>query len=117
MSSEIFLILIMRRDFIINLLRNLHITYVLFLSDFNKTVISRLICEKSSDFRFHEGPSSESGIVPCGQKERETDGRTDMKKLIVAFSNFVKGPKNPFFNINSRYENKLFKNSIIVHHP
>jgi hypothetical protein len=34
--------------------------------------------------KFHENPSSGSRVVPCGQ----TDGRTDMKKLIVAFRKF-----------------------------
>ena len=39
----------------------------------------------------HENPSIESRVVPCGQ----TDGRTDMTKLIVDFCNFAKAPKNP----------------------
>jgi len=28
-----------------------------------------------------------------------TDGRTDMIKLIVAFGNFPKGPKNVYLNV------------------
>jgi hypothetical protein len=45
--------------------------------------------EKYSDIKFHENPSSGSRVVPC----RQTDGRTDMMKLIVTFRNFVKVPK------------------------
>ena len=29
--------------------------------------------EKSSDIKFHENPSSGSRVVPCGQKDGETD--------------------------------------------
>jgi len=36
---------------------------------------------------FHENPSSESRVVPCGQTEAI---RTDMTKLIVPFRNFAK---------------------------
>jgi len=37
-----------------------------------------------------KNPSIGSRVVPCGQ----TDGRTDMTKLLVAFINFVKASKN-----------------------
>jgi hypothetical protein len=40
--------------------------------------------------KFHENPSSESRVVPCGR----TDERTDTTKLIVAFRNFENVPKN-----------------------
>ena len=50
-----------------------------------KLVTSRQIFEKSSNIKFHENPSSESRVVPCGP--------TDMTKLIVAFRNFVNAPK------------------------
>jgi hypothetical protein len=53
---------------------------------------SRQIFEKYSNIRFHENPSSESRVVPCGQ----TDGRTDMTKLIAAFLNFANTPKKEF---------------------
>jgi hypothetical protein len=36
--------------------------------------------------KFYKIPSSGSRVVPCGQ----TDGRTDMTKIIVAFHNFAK---------------------------
>ena len=50
----------------------------------------------SRDFRnilnikFRENPSSGSRVVPCGQ----TDGRTNMAKLIVASRNFAKALSN-----------------------
>jgi len=39
------------------------------------------ICEKYSNIKFNENPSSGSGVVPCGRK--------DMTKLIAAFRNFA----------------------------
>jgi hypothetical protein len=51
-----------------------------------KLEFSRQIFEKYSNVICRENPTSESRVVPCG--------RTDMKKLIVAFRNFVKAPKN-----------------------
>ena len=44
------------------------------------------IFEKLSNNEFHEDPFSGSRVVPCG--------RTDVTKLIVAFCNFAKAPKN-----------------------
>jgi len=35
-------------------------------------------------------PSSRRQVIPCGQ----TNGRTDMTKLIVVFRNFANAPKN-----------------------
>ena len=54
-----------------------------------KSEFSVQIFEKSSNIKFRENPSIVSP-VPCGP----TEGQTDMKKLIVAFRNFVKAPKN-----------------------
>ena len=54
-----------------------------------KLEYSRQILEKSSNTKFHENPSSGSRVFPCGR----TEGRTDMRKLIVAFRNFVNAPK------------------------
>jgi hypothetical protein len=54
-----------------------------------KREFSRQIFEKYSNIKFHEHPSSESQVVPSGQ----TDRRTDMAKLIVAFRNFANAPK------------------------
>jgi hypothetical protein len=50
-----------------------------------KCEFSRQIFATSSNIKFHENPSSESGVVPRG--------RTDVK-LIVAFPNFADAPKN-----------------------
>jgi hypothetical protein len=47
--------------------------------------------EKYSNLKFHEKLFSGSRGVPCGK----TDGRTNMKKLIVAFGNFANTPKKP----------------------
>jgi hypothetical protein len=43
--------------------------------------------------KFHENPSGESRVVPCGRADRQTDRQTDMTKLTVAFRNFAKAPK------------------------
>jgi hypothetical protein len=64
----------------------LHVTYPLFLSDFNEYEFSRQIFDKVSNIKFHQNPSSESQVVPRGQ--------TDMTKVIVAFRNFVNAPKH-----------------------
>lgn len=42
---------------------------------------SQHIFQKNSNVRFHENPSSESQVVPCGH--------TDMIKLMVTFCSFV----------------------------
>jgi len=44
----------------------------------------RRMFEKYSNFKFHENPSNESLVVPCGN----TSGQTGMTKLIVVFSQF-----------------------------
>jgi hypothetical protein len=54
-----------------------------------KLEFSRQFFEKSSDIKFNENPSTGSQVVPC----RRTDGQMDLK-LIVAFLNFAKAPKN-----------------------
>jgi len=51
---------------------------------------SRQVFEKYATTKFHENPSSGSRVVPCG----ETDGRTDMTMLIVAFRNLENASKN-----------------------
>jgi hypothetical protein len=59
------------------------------LSDFNELGISGKTSEKYSHIKFNENSFNGSRFVPCGQ----TDGRTDMKKLVVAFRNFSDSPK------------------------
>jgi len=45
-----------------------------------KLEFSRQIFEKYSDIKFHENPSSGSGVIPM-----RTDGRTDIWKVILGF--------------------------------
>ena len=52
--------------------------------------ISRQIFEKYSSIICYENPSHGRRVVPCEQME----GRTEKKKLIIAFRNFAKAPKN-----------------------
>ena len=54
--------------------------------------------EKYSSFKFHENQFSGSRLVSCGQ----TDRRTHMTKLIVAFRNFTNASNNawPFYSRN-----------------
>ena len=54
----------------------LHVKNPLFQSDFNATCLSNFM-----------------KIRPVGVELLETDGQTDMTKLIVAFRNFANAPK------------------------
>jgi len=45
------------------------------------------IFEKYSNIKFHENPLN-------GTRVFHEDGRTDMKKLVVFYHNFLKAPKN-----------------------
>jgi hypothetical protein len=51
-----------------------------------KLEFSTHIFEQSSNINFHENPSSGNQVIPRG--------RTDMKKLTVAFRNVAYAPKN-----------------------
>ena len=55
-----------------------------------KLEFSRQIFEKYSNLKFHENRSIGSLVVPW----RQTDRRTDMMNLIVAFRNIANAPKN-----------------------
>jgi hypothetical protein len=74
--------------------KRLHVKYPLFLSDFNKN------CVLSTGFRiklkYQVSPKSFQWepSFPCRQ--------TDMTKLIVAFRNFAKAPKNAFLRSSYR---------------
>ena len=59
-------------------------TVLLFLSDLN---------EKTSNIEFYENPSSGNRVVPWGQRDEQTNKRSDTTKLIVAFRNFANVPK------------------------
>jgi hypothetical protein len=54
------------------------------------------IFEKSSTLKFNENLTSGNRVAPCEQ----TDGRTDITKLIVAFCNFADAPKTQTENEN-----------------
>jgi hypothetical protein len=55
-----------------------------------KLEFSEQIFEKSPNVKFHKIPPSGSRVVPC----TETDGQTDMAKLLVPFCDFSNAPKN-----------------------
>jgi hypothetical protein len=61
-----------------------------FLTDFRKII----------KYKLHENLSTGSGVVPCGQ----TDGRTDMAKLTVAFRNFTKVPNKAVSGVSPVHE-------------
>jgi len=44
----------------------------------------------SKNTAHHENSSSGSRVVPCRWTDIQTDGQTDMRKLIVTFRNFAK---------------------------
>jgi hypothetical protein len=72
-----------------------YVKYALFLSYFNDTWILLKFFEESSSSKFHENPSSGSRVVP----REQTDGRTEMAKVIVAFRNFAKAPEKSYWNL------------------
>jgi hypothetical protein len=55
-----------------------------------KLEFSRQVFEKYSNFGFHEYTSNRSRVVPC----RQTEGQTDMTKLVVAFRTFANARKS-----------------------
>ena len=62
-----------------------------FLSDFNEVLIILTdLRKKSSNIKFHENPSSVNQVVSCGQ----TDGKTDMTKLVVIYGSYANAGKN-----------------------
>jgi hypothetical protein len=66
-----------------------------------KPEFSRQCLKKYSNIKFHENPSSENRVVPCGRTDGREDGRMERHdEGIVAFHNFVKEPtkENNKFN-------------------
>jgi len=58
----------------------LHVQYPLFLSDFKKrTLIFPTIFRKI--LKFHENPSSESRVVPCGRTHGQTERHGEANRL------------------------------------
>ena len=81
---EIFLILRrIQQDIITN------VKELFFLSHFNKMDFNRLF-KNPQISNFMKNPSSGSRVVPCRQRDRQTD----MMKLIAVFHNFANVPKN-----------------------
>jgi hypothetical protein len=66
----------------------LHVKYPLFVTEFNEAWISLDRFSKNTQIQ------NFMKIRPVGAELFHADGRTDMTKLIVAFRNFAKGPKN-----------------------
>jgi len=88
--SETFLVLSRTEQDTIKIYIGLNVEYpdsrpILFKLEFGGYIF-----EKYSNIKFNENPYSGSRVVPCVQ----TDGRSNMTKLIVAFRNFATGPKN-----------------------
>jgi hypothetical protein len=57
-----------------------------------KLELSQQIFGKYSNIKIHENSSNESRVVLRGQ----TDGQTDVTKLLVACHNFANAPKNVY---------------------
>jgi hypothetical protein len=74
------------------------VKYPVFSSYFNEKLNFWQIFEKYSNIKCHENRFSGSRVVPCERtdtcKGGQTDRRTDMTKLTVAFRNFANAPKN-----------------------
>jgi hypothetical protein len=58
-----------------------------------KLEFSQRLLEKSSNIKFYQSPSSGSRLIAFGRTNRQTEGLTDMTKIIVAFRNFVNTSK------------------------
>jgi hypothetical protein len=67
------------------------VKYRLLLSDCNETRIFSTYFRKILNIKFRENLSRVSLVIPCGQ----TDGQTDMTKLVVAFLNLENLHKIP----------------------
>ena len=65
-----------------------------------KLEFSRPVFKQYINIKFHENPSSGSRVVPCE--------RTDMMKLIIAFRNLAKAPKN------HRFVDMVIRNAVHV---
>ena len=76
------------RDMIKNIICSSCKASVIFVR-LKKNEISRQTFEKYSVIKFNGNPSSGSRVVTYEQ----TDGHTDLMKLIVCFQNFTKAPR------------------------
>jgi len=82
--SETFVILRKIQRHIIMCEHMLRVQYPISLWEFKETCIFLTDFLKYSNNKFHENPSSESRVVPCGRQ----DWQTDMTKLTVFFESF-----------------------------
>jgi len=55
-----------------------------------KLEFSRQIFAKYSNIKFHENPSSGSGVVPCGRKDRQEEANTRFLHFCERAKNAVK---------------------------
>ena len=67
---------------------SLKVKYLLLLSDFNETLIFSLEFRKILKYQISL-KSLQRGPIYSTQTDRQTDGRTGMTKLTVAFRNFA----------------------------
>jgi hypothetical protein len=103
--SEIFLILRRTERDMIKMYIGLHVKYALFLSDLKET------CIFCTDFRKNTQISNFMKIRPQWEPSfsMQTDKRTDLTKLIVAFRNFANSSKEM-----NRLEIFQYKSSIFI---
>jgi hypothetical protein len=84
--SEIFLILKRTERKMIKAHIDLHVNCLLYLSDFDETwIFFDMVSKKSSNIKFHENPSSESRVVPCGWTGRSRDRDDEFKSRFWQF--------------------------------
>jgi len=89
--SETFLILRgIQGDVIKNVYRSSSKVPVILVGPYPNLNFLDIFSKKYSNIEFHENPSHGSRVVSC----RQTDGQTDMTKIIVAFRNFTNAPKD-----------------------
>jgi hypothetical protein len=74
----------------------LHVSYPLFLSDFNEFDLSRQTSKNTQMPNFMEICPVGADLFPVN-----IDGRTDMTQLIVVFRNFANAPTN---RVSRQYE-------------
>jgi hypothetical protein len=74
---------------------SLRVKYPLLVRYFNENWIFSTYFQKL--LKFHDIPSSESPVVPCGRTYGQTERQADMNKLMVAFRKFANAPKKMTF--------------------
>jgi hypothetical protein len=80
---------------------DLHVNFIIFLSDFKQTLIFSTHFNKNLQIRHNENPTSGSRADTCG--------RTHMTKLISVFASYAKAPHNEICTISDlRYGRTVF---------